>query len=41
LLQALGRSIEVHVMDEALIEASIVWLGRQAKSHPAGNDASR
>jgi 3-dehydroquinate synthase len=41
LLQAIGRGIEVHVMDETLIEASILWLGEQTKSHPAGHDAAR
>ena len=41
LLEAIGRGIEVHVMDHALIEQSIRWLKTQAKQLSAGGRAPR
>ena len=41
LLEAIGRGIEVHVMDHALIEQSIRWLKAQARQLSAGSYAAR
>jgi 3-dehydroquinate synthase len=41
LLEGIGRGIEVHVMDHALIEQSIRWLKAQSRQLPAGGHAAR
>ena len=41
LLEAIGRGVEVHVMDQALIEQSIRWLKAQPRRHSAGDHATR
>ena len=41
LLEGIGRGVEVHVMDHALIEQSIRWLKAQAKQLSAGGNAAR
>jgi 3-dehydroquinate synthase len=41
LLEAIGRGVEVHVMDHALIEQSIRWLKAQSKQLSAGGHAAR
>ena len=41
LLEAIGRGVEVHVMDQALIEQSIRWLKAQSRRHSAGDHATR
>ena len=41
LLEGIGRGIEVHVMDHALIEQSIRWLKAQSKQLSAGGHAAR
>jgi 3-dehydroquinate synthase len=41
LLEGVGRGIEVHVMDHALIEQSIRWLKTQAKRLAAGEHAAQ
>ena len=41
LLEAIGRGIEVHAMDDALIEQSIRWLKAQSRQLAAGGHAAR
>jgi 3-dehydroquinate synthase len=41
LLEGIGRGIEVHVMDHALIEQSIRWLKAQSRQLSAGGHAAR
>ena len=41
LLEGIGRGVEVHVMDHALIEQSIRWLKTQSRKVPAGGHATR
>ena len=41
LLEAIGRGVEVHVMDHALIERSIRWLKTEAKQLLAGVHAAQ
>jgi 3-dehydroquinate synthase len=41
LLEGIGRGIEVHVMDHALIEQSIRWLKAQSRQLAAGGHAAR
>ena len=41
LLEGIGRGIEVHVMDLALIEQSIRWLKAQSRQLSAGGHAAR
>ena len=41
LLAAIGRGVEVHVMDHALIEQSIRWLKAQSRQLSAGGHAAR
>jgi 3-dehydroquinate synthase len=41
LLEGIGRGVEVHVMDHALIEQSIRWLKAQSKELSAGGHAAR
>jgi 3-dehydroquinate synthase len=39
LLAGIGRGVEVHVMDDALIEQSIRWLKTQSKQLAGGHAA--
>jgi 3-dehydroquinate synthase len=41
LLEAIGRGVEVHVMDHGLIEQSIRWLKAQSRQLSAGGHAAR
>jgi 3-dehydroquinate synthase len=41
LLESIGRGVEVHVMDHALIEQSIRWLKTQSRQLAAGGHAAR
>lgn len=41
LLEAIGRGIEVHVMDHVLIEQSIRWLKAESRQVSAGGNATR
>jgi 3-dehydroquinate synthase len=41
LLAGIGRGVEVHVMDHALIEQSIRWLKTQSRQLSAGAHAAR
>jgi 3-dehydroquinate synthase len=41
LLEGIGRGVEVHVMDQTLIEQSIRWLKAQSRRLSAGDHATR
>ena len=41
LLEAIGRGVEIHAMDHALIEQSIRWLKTQARRQAAGDHSAQ